>query len=232
MRIRSLEHYGIDGKKLALVALAVGIFSASTIGFLTGGIVGSGAVALELMMGIASFYIVLSLPKRMLNATAMAQSKEATSLAVMASTNFEATGSRSKALLFLRSGVPEVSRFLRSSRRKILLGYTVEEATAEAGRLLSSYSLTNVIRGSSAPMGAIEEGGEEVQGRIQSSALEEETRLPIFVTVCFFSPIMLLLYAAFSHVSMPSEMAELVVLQAAILEVSHQLSASGNWSPV
>jgi hypothetical protein len=50
--------------------------------------------------------------------------------------------------------------------------------------------------------------------------MSAETRFPVFMTVTFFTPIMLLLYAVFSHFTSPQRIVELVALEVVILDLA------------
>jgi hypothetical protein len=53
-----------------------------------------------------------------------------------------------------------------------------------------------------------------------------ETKLPIFMTVCFFAPIMITLYAVFSHTYQPDRLAELGAFEFTIIDLAYYLSAA------
>jgi len=73
-------------------------------------------------------------------------------------------------------------------------------------------------------------GDEESRGLASSSDLSRETKLPVFMTACFFTPIMLLLYAVFSHSYSGGSLAELIALEFIILDLTFYLS-SGDRGP-
>ena len=188
---------------------------------------GAAAPELSLVVAITVFYMVVSLPKRLFDASSFSQSQEAPSLSVMASVDFEATHSRSRTMLMLRTSDPEISGALERIRRAILLGEPPGPVAVESAKTLSSYSAAGVLRKAAtlSPQ-SIQEGGEESLGIVGSLQLAEESKLPLFMTLCFFSPIMLLLYAVFSHLEDPRSLAELVGVQLVILDVSFQFTST------
>ncbi len=118
------------------------------------------------------------------------------------------------------------SEALTNAKRKVLLGYSVGAAVEDCVRSLSSTSAGEVLR-KAATLAAesIEEGGEENRGILGSLQLAEESKVPLFTTVCFFTPIMLMLYAMFSHIADPRSLAELVGLQFVLLDVAFYFSS-------
>lgn len=211
---------------MLLAALAGGA-SGLAVYSLTAGVIGPDALELSIIITAVVGYMGLSFPKRMLDSAALTQSREAPALAAMGSANVDATSSRTRALLLLRSGEPEISSVLRDLRAKALLGYQPLTAFQEVEGRLASYSARSVIRSIVAPMaGTIVEGGEESQGIAQSSALAEDSKLPLFTAVAFFTPMMLLFYAILSHLRDLASFVELVALQVVLLDVAFHFTST------
>jgi hypothetical protein len=145
---------------------------------------------------------------------------------VMGSATLEATHSRTKAILLLRSGESAISYALEDARKRILLGHSAEAVVSQMAKLASS-SAYEVIRSISSPEHpAIAETGEEAGAITRSSQLGEETKSPLFVATAFFAPLMLLLYAVMAHVADSLELGELVGLQVILLDVVFYFSSS------
>lgn len=167
------------------------------------------------------FYGIVSSPRRVLDNQRLSQSREAVVLAVSASACLPITRSSSRSLLILRSNEPGLAEALRAVGRRILLGEPTNSAVRAETESLASYSAANALKAvASTQKGYVKEGGEELAGLTSYSQLSSETRLPIFMTVCFFSPIMLLLYAVFSKSTSPGSLAELVLLQVFLLDLT------------
>jgi hypothetical protein len=194
---------------------------------LFGDLLGAFAPEFEIILGAMVVYAVMTLPHRIVTAETFSQSREAPMLAAMASTTLEATNSRNLTMLILRSADPTVSRVLREVRRKILLGERLDSAVSSTTSTLTSYSLVNAMNKIVAlhPI-SIEESEHESLGLLSSFNLEQETKLPVFTVVCFFVPILMLLYAAFSHLDDPRGMIELVGLQVLVVDIAYYLSSS------
>ncbi len=223
----SLEHYSLDARKLAAVGVAAAAGSAFLLQYASGGVLGQGGPELDLIVASLVFYLVFSSPKRMAEAASLSQSRDAPMLAVMAAAGSEATHSRAKTMLMLKSTDQEVSAALTKIRRKVLLGAPVESAVEESVGRLASFSAANVLReAATASGGSIEEGGEETQGILNAFELAEESKFPLFIAVCFFTPILLLLYAIFSHLSSPVSLGELVVVQMVLLDLGFYYTSS------
>ena len=171
--------------------------------------------------------MVVSLPKRLLETSSLSQSREASALSMMASVDFEATHSRSRTLLMLTPAEEDIRRALERIKRAILLGVAVGPAVDGSAELLVSDSAANVLRkAATVSPESMEEGGEENRGIVNALQLGEESKLPLFMTVCFFTPILLLLYAVFSRLEDPRSLSELVGVQLVVLDISFHFTSS------
>ncbi len=183
---------------------------------------------MDVVVACLVFYLVVSTPKRLREAEAVSQSREAPALSVMASALLEATHSRTRTMLLLKSSDGTVEGALVRVRRSALLGEDLRAAVEQHAGSLASYSALNVIRaGATMPAKAIHEGDEEIQGLASASQLAEESKVPLFTAVSFFTPMMLLLYAVFSHLSGAAGLAELVAVQLVILDIAFHFSSPG-----
>jgi hypothetical protein len=228
MRFASLERAGVDPARLAALGAAAATGAALGFRLLVGGVLGPPTVGVELVIAALALYMVVTAPRRVAEASARSQSREAVPLAAAAAACLGVTGSRAKTLLSLRSKDPEISGALESARRSVLLGVPVRDATRKAAARLASYSAANALRGvADQESGGLEESGEEDQGRSDAERLSNETKLPVFMTACFFTPILLVMYSVLSHVTGPQGLAELVLLEAVVLDVAFSLCAGG-----
>jgi hypothetical protein len=229
MRFGSLEHYGVNTWRLALVATAAAVICAAGVLLAAGGVLGTAAPGLVLVVGSIAFYLVATVPKRMLETSAMLQSKEAPSLAVMASVDFEATRSRSRTILMMMPVDRELAAEVTGAKRAILLGASPEQAADASAKRLAAYSAGSAVRkAATMTPESIEEGGEESESMAVALRLGEESKLPVFMTACFFTPILLLLYALFSHLESPENLAELAFVQIVVLDVAFHVCSTGN----
>jgi hypothetical protein len=222
MRLASVDHFGIDLRKLVVAGFVVGALSALALGLIVGGVLGQAAVGFDFTILALVFYIVVSTPRRVLDARRILQAREAVLLSALVSATLRVTGSRSRTLLMLKPREAELQATFREAGRLVLLGESVEEAAIKSGRMLVSYSASNMLLSAATLRpGAFSEGDEEVSGLSSAELLSRETKLPVFMTACFFSPIMLLLYAVFSHLSGPTSLAELVALEVVVLDIAY-----------
>lgn len=206
-----------------LVSVAAG----GTLGLALGGALGQATGPVALVVGILVFYMVVSTPRRLLDRERVSQARESPLLAAVSTACLKVTGSRSKTLLMLKPREQSLVAAASQGARLVLLGAPVERAAAEASEKLASYSASEVLRGvaklSPADFGT---GDDESRGLATSSELYRETKLPMLMTVCFFSPIMLVLYAVFSHSYDAARLAELVALDFVVVDLAFFVSSA------
>jgi len=226
LRVKAWQRLNLDARKMLLFSGTLACGSALVVFSTTRDIMATDSPILSALVAAMVFYLGCSLPRRIEASASFSQSKEAPALAVLGSATLEATHSRSRAVLFLRSGETTISSTLQRVRRDILLGCPPEVAVEQAAGLASS-SAYEVLRSVCSPEQlVIAEEGEEALAIEKSSQLGEETRSPLFIAAAFFVPLMLLLYAVMSHVSGALDLAELVVLQVVILDIAFYFSTS------
>ncbi len=174
-------------------------------------------------------YLVTTTPRRVVEKAAFEQTLEAPSFAASSNIHLRSTSSRSKTLLMVSASEPRLRSFLAIVRRQILLGYDAA-AAIEAGRPQnhvfseSVRTVLNTIVG--VGRARVEEGGEELDGILNSGGLDDETKLPLFIAVSFFLPIMLMLFAATTKGTGPVAMGALVVLEVVVLDITLAISGS------
>ena len=227
MRVASWSYYGLDPARV----VALGLFVSSVAGVLlyaaTRAVLGSDAPEVSLALASVVLYLVLSLPKRALGSATLSQATEAPTLAAAVSANLEATHSRTRSVLLLESNDPTIASLLVRAKRDILLGFGVSHSLSRATDRVASQSAKNVLDSiASSEPEMIDEGGEETQGITQASRLSEESQLPLFMAVAFFTPILLILYAVLSHVTEPGGFAGLVIVQLVVLDVAFYVSSA------
>ncbi len=192
-----------------------------------------GATAPALVViGVVVFYIVVSAPRRLLDAQRVAQARESVLLSAAATACLSVTGSRPKTILLLRSRDPVISHTTTEIGRLVLLGARVPDAVAASAARLASYSAVGALQ-AVALLGRkrFDAGDEETRGLASSSDLSRETKLPVFMTACFFTPIMLLLYAVFSHSYSGWSLLELTALDFIVLDLVFYLSSGEGGRP-
>ena len=214
------------------LGVALSSAAAAATSLVVGGSLGGAGPAAMLVVGSLSFYIVLSTPRRLLDARRVAQAREAPLLSSSAAACLAVTGSRSRTLVFLRPRDPGLAASAKEAGRRVLLGARVEGAVEAAARSLPSYSAAAALRGvaSFSPKG-IDAGDEEARGLASASDLGRETRVPMVTAVCFFAPIMLVLYAVFSHAYSPLKLAELSGFEFILVDLAFYLGAAQGRAP-
>jgi hypothetical protein len=133
----------------------------------------------------------------------------------------EVTGSRARVFFGVSSQERELKAALSRVRRELLLGRRVEDAVGEAAAALASYSASASLEATADPSnGGLRERGEEAQGILGADLLSRETKFPVFMTACFFSPVLLLLLAVFLHLLEPLQLAELLALEVLFIDAA------------
>ena len=227
MKALSWEHYGLRGTRILLLAGVVSLAVGFAFRLGTADVLGSNATELSALFSGTVFYIVLSAPKRALDSTALSQAREAATLAAAGSANFEATHSRTRSVLMLDASERELASILDETKRRLLLGFGVVNLMATAADEAVSQSVKDVFSSvAHLDPTSIEERGEESENISHATELSEESKLPLFMAVAFFTPIMLTLLAVLSHVSDPKSFAELVLVQLVVTDIAFYVSSA------
>ena len=193
MKIKSWEQLGLDTWRVLLFILAVGslvLRDVAAAGRLLQ--VGDASLVLGMIAAGGASYLVATAPRRLVQRAAFEQTLEAPSFA--ASSNIYL-----KLHLLAEQDSPSASgraslasaSFLEAVRRRVLLGYDAG-AAIEAGRPASHLFSESVRAVMSTIVGIgrarVEEGGEELDGILNSSGLDDETKLPLFIAVVLLPP--------------------------------------------
>jgi hypothetical protein len=226
VKVASWEYYRLDPRRIVPLACFLGFAGGVAVYYLTSGILGNGAIELCVVIAVVLSYLTLSFPKRLMDSASLSQSREAPVLAVMGSANAEATRSKTRTMLFLTSGELTIATALAGIRRSILLGFTPASAVSQVEADIASYSVKNLLELLATRPSEVPEEGEESQGITRSSQLGEESKLPLFTAIAFFTPIMLLLFVIFSHASDPVSLGEVVALEVVLLDVGLYFSST------
>jgi len=215
--MRKLE---VDPLRLIALGVAGASLVGACVGLLIGDLLGAATLEVDLVCSVLVFYIAVSAPRRITDARRVSQSREAVLLATVSAASAQAVGSRNRVLVMLRSRDEEIAGALASVRKSLYLGFGADEATSKASSRLASYSASNALQRAGLPSTNMNERGEETQGLEMSGQMAAETKLPVFMTATFFTPIMLLLFAVFSHITDAQRLVELVALEVIILDLT------------
>jgi len=227
MRFASFEAFSISIWRIVALGLASSALVGTAVGLAMGDALGQAKTAILLVVAALLFYVVVSSPRRFLDQQRVAQARESLLLSASAQACLTVTGSRSKTLMLIRPKDQALGAAVKEASRRILLGTSVGTAVAACSRGIASYSaaaaLQNVATTDAKEFAA---GDEESRGLAAASELSMETKLPLFMTVCFFTPMMLVLYAVFSHTYQPERLVELGAFEFAIIDLGYYLSAA------
>jgi hypothetical protein len=227
-----LDHFGISLWRITLLGLAISTSVAAIVGFIAGGVLGVAKIPFLLLGSSASFYIVVSTPRRMLDRRRISQSRDSITLAAALKATMGIVGSRCRTLALIRPRDASLAATARDAMRKVLLGHSVRDSVESSTQKVVSYSAAAVLKGV-ATLGAesVNTGDEETRGLSASSDLIRETKLPMFMTACFFTPIMLILYAVFNQLRDPSSLAALIILEFTIVDIAFYLTSTDRGIP-
>ncbi len=227
MRFASLDHFRISPWRIGAVGAAAAGGSGLSTELVLGDSVGQARVAIALIVAALVLYIVLSTPRRLLDAQRVSQARESPLLSASASACLAVTGSRPRTLILLRSRDQALADSLRDTGRRVLLGASVEGAVAGSVGALASYSAAASLRALAAfTPKAVAQGDEEMRGIVSSAELSRETKIPMLTTVCFFAPILLILYAVFSRSYGAVQLGELASLEFIAIDLAFYLCAA------
>ena len=127
----------------------------------------------------------------------------------------------------IRSEEPRLSSLLGELQRSMLLGVDPAEAYAKLGGRAASESASKILGSVVRAQGErLADEGEELEGIVTGSLSREETKFPVFLTISFFLPIMLMLLAAIGHHTDPVAMVSLTFLEVVILDLALALSST------
>jgi len=231
MRFASFEMYSISIWRIVALGLVSSALVVIAVGQAIGDAMGQAKIATLLIIAVLVFYIALSSPRRFLEQQRVAQARESLLLSASAQACLTVTGSRSKTFMLIRPKDQALGAAVKEAARRILLGTSVGDAVATCSRGVASYSAAAALQDVATTNAREFVGGdEESKGLAVASELNMETKLPIFMTVCFFTPIMLVLYAVFSHMYQPERLVELGAFEFAAIDLGYYLSAA-EWSP-
>ncbi len=228
MKFASLDHFGLSAWRVAAVGLATSSASWLLAGFAFGGALGTAGTPVFAVIAAAVFYIVVTTPRRLLDRERLSQAREAVLLASSSRALLEVTRSRSRSVLLLRPRGSAFAAAVERASKMLLLGDDAGRAVGAAAGSLASYTAASALRGLVEPRKVgTDPDDEEARGLAGSAALSRETKVPMFMTVSFFAPIMLLLYAVISHSFGAERLAELTVFELVVLDLAFHLGSAG-----
>ncbi|MDG7002888.1 MAG: hypothetical protein JRN56_03190 [Nitrososphaerota archaeon] len=228
MKFASLDHFGLSAWRVMAVGLAASSASWLLADLAFGDALGGASMLVLTIVAAAVFYIVVTTPRRLLDRERVRQAKEAVLLASSSKALLEVTRSRSRSVLLLRPRDRDVAAAVARASKMILLGGSVARSVGAASGSLASYAVAAALRGLAKPRkSGPDPDDEEARGLAGSAALSRETKVPMIMTVSFFTPIMLLLYAVLSHSYGAVRLTELAAVELAVLDLAFHLGAPG-----
>ena len=227
MKFESFETFGLSIWRMLGLGVAAAALVGVGLGFALGDALGEAKAATLLVIALLVFYVTVSAPRRLLDQQRVAQARESLLLSASALACLKVTGSRSRTFMLIRPRERALSAAVKGTARKILLGTSVDAAFRESSGVIGSYSAAAALEGI-AKAGPTDFVGsdEESRGLATSAELGMETKLPIFMTVCFFAPIMIILSAVFSRTYLPSQKVELGAFVFVVIDLAYYLTSA------
>ncbi len=227
MRIASWEHYGLSYRRMLGISFGIGAGATIASYLLTSALLGEVSPLISGAVGVGFSYLAITAPKRGMQRSALAQAREAPVLAASTTVHLQTTGSRSKTLLTLRSQDDDMQRYLLSVRRQVMLGLDPRSAVQGQERRPASESVRRILQSlSESSSSRMTADSVELEGIQSASALGEETKVPVFVAVVFFTPIMLVLFSALSKNTGVFSLLSILFLQIIVLDLAYAISSS------
>jgi len=226
VKVSSWQYYEVSSFKLLSASGLLALLGGVGVFFSTRDLLGDETWVASVLSALVIAYLLLSEPKRDYDSVSLWQAREAPLIASSAAISLEATGSKGRTAMLLNSRSHDFSVILADIKRRILLGYPPTDAIVENSRKIASESGAQALISLATHNSTItDDQGSEAESSVAAAALGEETKTPIFIAVCFFAPIMLLLFAIIGHKTGPLDLAELVTLQAIILNLAFAISS-------
>jgi hypothetical protein len=220
VRASSWSVLRLSPTRMTALAVLAGLATAACVLGATYTIFGGVSVVLAGAVGVASSYLVAGFPKRSLDRSALLQAREAPALAASAAVYLQSTGSRAKTILMLRSDEPRLEALIERAKRRTLLGEDASSTLGDAEGVRADSTAAILASVASARGERLADGGEELEGMVRASLATEETKFPVFLTISFFLPIMLMLLAAVGHHDDLASIVSLTVLEIVVLDVA------------
>jgi len=203
-----------------MVVLAVGAVAGTSVLLATLEVLGSVSALLALAVGGLASYVVGGYPKRSLDRSAVVQAREAPVLAASAAVYLESTGSRSKTVMMLQSEEPRLSEIFENAKKATLLGRDASVALP-GSEVVRADSVSGILSAVVRAQGSrLYDEGEELEGIVRASLAAEETKFPVFLTVSFFLPIMLMLLVAIGQHDDPLSVVSLAFVEVVVLDLA------------
>jgi hypothetical protein len=212
---------------MTLIVAAVAAAPALAVFAVAALFLGQLAIVLGVVVGAASAYTAAALPKRILEKSALLQARESPTLAASGAVYLQGTGSKSKTVLMLHSDEHLLSSLLDDMKRKTLLGFDSAETLERSERLARSESAGRILRSIVRAHGdRLQDEGDELESVVRSAVSGEETKFPVFLTIAFFLPIMLMIFAAMEHHTDPVAIVSLAFLEIVVLDLALAVSST------
>jgi hypothetical protein len=227
MKTQAWDTLKLDRHRMYTIVGGAGAACAAATALISTPILGEFGLLLAVLVGVVAAYAVATIPHRDLERSSLLQAAEAPTLAASSSIYLTSTGSRSRTIIMLQSEEPRLSELFDELRRRTLLGMDVMESRDLLDGRVQSESIIKILQSVFQAHGdRLQDEGEELEGMMKTSTSSEETKFPVFLTISFFLPIMLMLVAAIGHHTDPISLVSLAFLEVLFLDIALSLSST------
>ena len=227
MKAGSWDALGLESLRMWALIVAIALGVGVAVVAVAYPLLGQVALVLGTVIALGSGYVTATLPLRSAERSALQQAREAPALAAAASVYLQSTRSKTKTVLALQSDEPRLTALLSELGRTTLLGVDPADSYARQGGRTESQSVSKIFGLVVRAQGeSLADEGEELEGMSAASLAGEETNSPVFLTISFFLPIMLMLLAAVGHHTGLIAMVSLTFLEVVVLDLAFSLSSS------
>jgi hypothetical protein len=226
LRFENWERLSIDGRRMLSVSALSSAASGAFFYILSVNVLGAPSLGVSALVSVVVLYLVLTTPRRLVESLALDQSKQAPLLAAAAAAAYEASRSRGKTLLALSAMRGCLHKVVLRASREVLLGRGVGEVIRDAGRSVLSPSAESVLLSIERLDPSSEEDEWDERGsKVQTARLADETKAPVFIACCLFTPVLLLLLAVLAHREDPWSLVSIVGMEVVVLDLALGFSA-------
>lgn len=194
--------------------------------FITKAILPESSIFLSVIISLAIAYLLYTSPNRIIRYTKIKQSSESEIFDSYINSAAYIMSSKTRPILLTDWSKMSISPILRDIKRLILLGITVKKSFIQKQEYIFSESLKNSIKAYTSKGLERIANVDEFSREVLFMQENYETKSPIFVAVCFFSPVLLLILILFAHLYTPEKISFVLLLDVIIVDIGFFFSSA------
>jgi hypothetical protein len=217
---------GIERRKFLLFVVFFGLSIFFISLYISIHIFGGSAFLVSSVLGITAGYIILTEPLRIRRLSRILQSSETPLFSSFINVASIVSGSRTRPIILIDQKQFSFSQSIKEAKRAVLLGYSLEKSLEVLEKNITSSSLLSALKTyRSKNRGSLALYDEYTQ-QVLDSMLSYETKVPIFVAVVFFAPILLTFFVITAHLFSPVQLIYMILLDILIVDIGFLYSSS------